>query len=683
MNIYRFNTTSPLGYLSQAPNQMKLTRDEFDWMHDLSSQRVLKFLQEENDNFDLAMRPLRSLETEIFEEVVSRLPINSDTVPYKYGEYWYRMTYLDNSEYPCYQRSLRDSPFDWEILLDFRTLAKGHATCDVQVCIDRQSRVLAYAVDTNGDRIYTIFFKDLATGSILPHSLTYASGCMAFSKCGNFLFFVELDRETLRWRWIKRYKTGTDPVDTETVFEELDEAFSCSVYSSKGDHCLFLCSSSGEEDEVQFLLPDRSYSSPQMIAVRTPNHQYTVQFDGSEFIIRTNRDAINFRLMTAKLEDPSLAGWKLLWQPEPEAYLEDFDITDTTIIVNERVNCTTRLLCIRRSDLSVAYRMPLLDNSVSVVLRDNFELNAAVIRYEKSSYIEPPQICELDLQHEREIVVKTIDFEDSFQSSQYICRQHLVLMPDGCQVPMSLLCRNGDQDIAGPTLVYVYGAYGYSVDPYILPPRFSLIDRGFRIAIAHVRGGGELGTQWHYAGRALNKATSISDFVECCVYLRKSQLSTNLYAMGESAGGVVVGAALNQRPELFAGVVAIAPFVDFLNTLSDPSIPLTTLDYGEWGDPNQPKDYQYMLSYAPYQNLRPLPYPHALAMISLQDTQVPSWEAAKWIARMRMVTTSTSQQFIKTEFLAGHMGRSGRTEQYRDLVIAYTFLLGLEQNSIG
>lgn len=657
--------------------------DEFSWLQDLSSERVLRFLQQENERFHSAMSSVEPLETEIFEEVVSYLPKKDDTIPYKFGDYWYRFSYVDDSEYPCYQRSASDGSLSWETILDFSDLAQGLASLDVQVCIDRSSRCLAFAVDTTGDRIYTIYFKDLITGSLSPYSLPCASGCMAFTNIDDLFFFVELDPETLRWRWVKRYAIGSEPNKAEIIFEEEDETFSCSIYSSKGQDCLFLCSSSGEEDEVHFLMSNHIYDPPRLIAGRSPKHQYTVHFDGNEFVIRTNRDVPNFGLMTATLHNPAPSDWKTLWQPEPEAYLEDFDVLSSHIIVNERIQCKTRLRSIRRWDGMVDHTMPLLDHPFSVILKDNHELNSRNIRYEKATFTDPPQICELDLLTGEEKILKTIRLGGNFQSTQYVCKEHFVPTPDGCQVPLTLLCRHSDQGISKPTLVYVYGAYGFSIDPFILPPRFSLLDRGFCIAIAHVRGGGELGGKWHDAGRAQNKPCSIADFIACCTYLLQDQLATRLYAMAESAGGAIVGAALNQHPEMFAGVVAIAPFVDFLNTLSDPSLPLTTIDYGEWGNPSQPDDHRCMLSYVPYQNLCPQIYPYVLAMISLQDTQVPPWEAAKWIAKMRAVTTGSAQQFLKTEFDTGHAGRSGRTEQYRDIVLAYAFLLAIEYQLIA
>ncbi|MGY3412920.1 S9 family peptidase (plasmid) [Bradyrhizobium sp. 155] len=656
--------------------------DDFSWMRDVSNPRFLLFLQEENARFAAAIAPARDIEQELFEEIASRSPRVIESVPYKYGEYEYRLLYPEGAEYPRFERAQSRMPESRETILDYADVAGSYASCDILVSVDRRSSLLAFAIDVTGERLYTIRFKDLATGAVLPQTISGASGNMVFSKDGRNLFYTELDSQTLRWRRVKRYRIGADPQSSETVYDEADEAFSCSVYLAKGDDFVFIRSSSGEEDEVRFITSDDVLGPARLIAPRRPKCEYEVQFDGVDFVIRTNYNAPNFRLMRAAIDVTEIEAWRPFWAPEPGCYLEEFEVLQGTIAVIERVDGA---MCGRIIPSGIAIETPFASDRkpASIAFKANVELDAGAIRYEWSTYIDFPRICQIDLDSRETRVLKFERAAGNFDQNDYEVEEHRVDRPDGARVPLTILSRKGDRGQPGPTLVYGYGAYGFSIDPYLWLPRFSLIDRGFRIAIAHVRGGGELGRAWHEAGRRRAKTTSIADFIACAEYTREVRLASNIYAMGESAGGVLVGAALNARPDLFCAAVTIAPFVDLLNSLSDPTIPLTTTDYDEWGDPNDPSDRRCILSYAPYEKLQPQPYPHVLALARLHDTQVAVWEPAKWIARMRTMSTGSGVQFLKTEFDTGHLGRSGRYEQFRDTATAYAFLIGVERGLIG
>lgn len=662
--------------------QRSKDKDDFSWMRDVSDPRFLVFIQEENARFAAAMAPARGVEEEIFEEIVSRSPRADETVPYKYGEYEYRFVYAEGAEYPRFERAHLGIPESRETILDYAALAESHASCDIQVCVDRRSRLLAFAVDVTGERLYTIRFKDLTTGAILPQTIEGATGNMVFSKDGEVLFYTELDSETLRWRRVKRYRIGASPQSAETVYDETDEAFSCSVYPAKGDDFVFIRSSSGEEDEVRFVPGDDVLGPARLIAARRPKCEYDVQFDGVAFVIRTNDSAPDFRLMRASCDALEARAWRSLWAPESGSYLEDFEVLQGAIAVTERVDGAMRGRIIPIGS-GVEQALAPSGEPASVAFKDNVELDAGAIRYEWATYTDFPCTCEIDLDSRETRVLKLERPAGHFDRNDYAVEEHRVDRPDGARVPLTILSRKSDRGRAAPTLIYGYGAYGFSIDPYLWLPRFSLIDRGFRIAIAHVRGGGELGRVWHDAGRRRNKPKSVTDFIACAEYAREVGLASTLYAMGESAGGVIVGAALNARPNLFRAVVTVAPFVDLLNSLSDPTIPLTTTDYDEWGDPNDPLDRRCILSYAPYEKLHPQPYPHVLALARLHDTQVAVWEPAKWIARMRTMSAGSGMQFLKTEFDTGHMGRSGRYEQFRDTAAAYAFLIAVERRLIG
>ncbi len=656
--------------------------DDFSWMRDVSDPRFLLFLQEENARLAAAMAPAHGIEQEIFEEIASRSPRSDETVPYRYGEYEYRFVYSEGAEYPRFERAHSRIPETRETILDYAAIAASHASCDIQVCVDRRSSLLAFAIDVTGERLYTIRFKDLTTGAVLPQAISGASGNMVLSKDGQVLFYTELDSQTLRWRRVKRYRIGAAPQTAETVYDETDEAFSCSIYPAKGDDFVFIRSSSGEEDEVRFVPGDDILGPARLVAARRPKCQYEVQFDGAAFVIRTNDDAPNFRLMRASRDVTETYAWRPFWAPEPGSYLEDFEVLQGSIAVTERVDGAMRGRIISIGSEIESVFAP-SHEPAAVAFKDNVELDARNIRFEWATYADFPRICEIDLDSRETRVLKHEKAAGNFDQNDYAVEEHRVGRPDGARVPLTILSRKSDREQPCPTLVYGYGAYGFSIDPYLWLPRFSLIDRGFRIAIAHVRGGGELGRVWHEAGRRRTKPTSIADFVACAEYTREVGLASSVYAMGESAGGVLVGAALNARPNLFRAAVTIAPFVDLLNSLSDPTIPLTTTDYDEWGDPNDPMDRRCILSYAPYEKLQPQPYPHVLALARLHDTQVAVWEPAKWIARMQTMSTGSGMQFLKTEFDTGHMGRSGRYEQFRDTATAYAFLIGVERGLIS
>jgi oligopeptidase B len=658
--------------------------DPYAWMRDTSQPRFTEYLQKQNELFDELMRPVRPLADQLLAEIVERTPPEDDSVPFRFGDYEYSFASREGTEYPCYMRRPAGSSRQPEVLLDYNDFAKDGEYLDIQVCVDRRSTVLAFAVDRTGDRVYSVYFKDLVSGELQPICLEFASGNMVWSKDGKFLFYTELDDQTLRWRRIKRYSRGADPGDAKSVFDDPDETFSCYVYSSKGDDFVLIRRSSSDEDEVLFIPSDDLLTPPRALEPCRPGLEYEVQYDGASLIIRTNLEAPNFRLMRAPLDAISSEQWSALWSPEEGAFLEDFEVIRGAIAVKERIGGIVRCRLLESAQGGDTIICPAELNS-SIEFTQNVELDTRAIRYERSFYVIPTRTCEYNLDSRTTTMLKQERVCGAFNPDDYVAEQRLVERPGAVHVPLTLLYRRDHGLTRGPVLLHSYGAYGFSIDPYFWLPRFSLLDRGFVFAIAHVRGGGELGRAWHAAGRRHRKPDSIGDYIACAEYLRDTGISdpSNLYAMGESAGGLLVGAALNERPDIFRAVVMIAPFVDILNSLSDPTIPLTTTDFSEWGDPNKPADRSVIRSYSPYDNIREQAYPHILAMSRMNDTQVAVWEPAKWLARIRDMSTSRNHHILRTEFDTGHMGRSGRHAQFRDTAIAYAFLIGVHTGQIS
>jgi oligopeptidase B len=658
--------------------------DAYSWMRNVEDPRLMEHFIKENDRFEEVMAPVMPLAQQIFCEIVERIPSEDTTVPYRFGRYEYSYRYSDGREYPYLLRKLTDSPEEPEILLDYQEFLDGSEFLDIQICVDRQSTVLAYAIDQKGDRIYSIRFRDLISKQDLPHCIPVTTGNMTWSSDGRILFYSEPDPATLRWRRIKRYVLGTHPPTAETVFDDAHEAFSCHVYSAKSDDFILIHRSSGTEDEVYFIPGSDPFAQPRFLQACRPELEYDVQHDGTSFIIRTNLRNPNFRLMRASPEASSSENWAALLDPAEGAFLEDFEVVRGWVALKERVARAVRGRAVRLTD----GRESLLgscDPLHGLEFKDNLELGTSVIRYEQTSFIRPTITCDHDLETGATTILKEERVGGSFDSDAYVAEQRYVERPGTVAVPLTLLYRKDRSSAPGPVLLYGYGAYGFSIEPCLWMPRFSLLDRGFVFAIAHVRGGGELGRAWHEAGRCRSKPNSVADFIACAQYLRDSGIAdpTSLFAMGESAGGFLVGAAINEQPDLFRAAVTVAPFVDVLNSLSDPTIPLTTTDFSEWGNPRNPEDHDLIRSYSPYNNIRRQAYPHILALARINDTQVAVWEPAKWLARIRDLSTSRTLHLLRTELNTGHMGRSGRYAQFWDTALAYAFLLGIHDGRLG
>lgn len=656
--------------------------DPFAWMRRVATKRARAHYVRENARCEAALAPIMPLADEIFAEILARMPPTEDTVPYRYGDYEYRFSHGPGTRYPVFQRRPASGDQAFEPLLDYASLAEGDAHLDVQVAVDRASSRLAFAVDRSGAGVYRIGFKDIATGALAPTVLDGASGNMAFSRDGRFLLYVELDADTLRWRRVKRHHLGDDPAAARTVLDDPDEAFSCYVRPARSDACLFLHRTSGVADEVFVIDPRDPTAPPRSLQPLREGLEYEPRFDGDGLVVRTNLEAPDFTLMRAPFDAASAGEWRPFWRPEPGVFLEAFDVARGHVVVKERIDGAVRLRVLDAAGQTERVIEP-ADPAIGLDLGANEELDATTIRFTRSSYVGPTETREYDVVSGARRLVKRETWAPGFSPDGYACERLSAPRPDGARVPVTLLRRVDAGEAPRPTLLHAYGAYGFGIDPHSWLPRYGLMDRGFHFAIAHVRGGGEMGRLWRDAGRGAGKAESVADLVACAELLLASGRASSIHLLGESAGGFLVAAALNARAELFASAAAIAPFVDVLNTLSDPSLPLSVADAAEWGDPNKPEERALIRAVSPYENVAAAAYPPILALTRMNDSQVPVWEAAKWLARVARASTRPAPYLLRVEFDAGHMGRSGRDEQFRDTALVQAFAIGVERGLVA
>jgi Protease II len=536
---------------------------------------------------------------------------------------------------------------------------------------------MAYAVDTQGRRIYTIYIKNLVTGELLPDVMLDVTENLTWADDNHTLFYAKQDLKTLRAFQIYRHTLGTSAETDQLVFEESDETYVAYVYKTKSKKYLMIVSAQTLSQEYRYLEADDPFGEFKIFLPRQREHEYSIDHYADRFVIRTNDQAKNFRLMVTPVEQIGKEHWQEIVPNRQNVYLGDCEIFRDYLVLEERNRGLTKIRVIPWSG-GQGYYLPFDEPAYRVNVGANPEFDTVVLRYEYTSMKTPLSIYDYDMVTHERTLLKQEQVLGGFDASNYISERLHATAPDGIEVPISLVYRKGlERDGENPLLLYGYGSYGASIDPAFSSPRLSLIDRGFIFAIAHIRGGQELERQWYDDGRVLKKKNTFTDFIACAEYLVREKFTRpeKLFAMGRSAGGLLMGAVANMRPDLFKGIVAEVPFVDVITTMLDPSIPLTTGEYDEWGDPNQEDVYRYMLSYSPYDNVEAKQYPNLLATGSLHDSQVQYWEPAKWVAKLRVRKTDSNPLLYRTTMEAGHGGKSGRFQRFRDIAEEYAFIL--------
>ncbi len=654
--------------------------DQYYWLSERDNPDVLAYLEEENAYARSVMAHCEQFENTVFEEIKGRIKQTDLSVPYRLDGYDYYTRYEEGKEYPVYCRKRETPDAPEEVMLDVNALAEGHEFFAVGGMVVSEDRaLLAYAFDTRGRRIYTVRFKNLTTSELLDDVIENVTGNLAWANDNATLFYGKQDPHTLRACQVYRHRLGADPSSDVLVFEEKDETFSATVFKTRSKQYLMIASHQTVSTEYRYLAADNPSGEFRVFLPRERFHEYDVDHARDAFYILTNWEAKNFRLMKTPLRQTDRSSWQEVLPHRHEVLLESFELFRDFLVVEERHQGLVRFRVMPAKgdgEHDVDFEEP----AYAAALRDNHDFKTSILRYEYTSMTTPESVYDYDVNTREKVLLKREEVLGGFEISHYATERTWAAALDGTRVPVSLVYRKNLRNPEGnPLLLYGYGSYGISMDADFRSPRVSLLDRGFVFAVAHVRGGEELGRDWYESGKLFHKKNTFTDFIACAEHLVRQGYAAKerLYAMGGSAGGLLMGAVLNMRPDLFHGVVAQVPFVDIMTTMLDASIPLTTGEYDEWGDPNRKEDYEYMLSYSPYDNVTEQAYPHLLVTTGLHDSQVQYWEPAKWVAKLRRVQTGRNRLLLKTNVDAGHGGASGRFRRYKELAFIYTFLLDL------
>jgi oligopeptidase B len=655
--------------------------DDYYWMRDRSNPEVIAYLEAENRHTESVMRHTRGLQERLYQEMRARIKETDLSVPERLGDYLYYTRTEAGGQYPIFCRKHGSLKGTEEILLDQNALASGQGYFKVgSIEVSPDHRFLAYSVDTSGAEEFTVYIKDLDTNALLPESINGASSRMAWANDGRMLFYTTLD-EARRPCRLYRHRLGTNSSEDVLVYHETDASFYLDISRTRSRKYLILDLSSHSTTEVRFVSADQPTEPFRIVQPRSAGIEYTVTHHGNRFFITTNDGASNFRLVETSVESPSREHWSPVLPYRPDVKLDGTDAFERHLVIYEREAGLNR---IRVLDLLTGseHTIPFPEPVYAVRPHANPEFNTTVFRFTYTSLITPNSVVEYDLEHRTWTVRKQTEVS-GYCPAEYHSERLAATAPDGVQVPISLVFKS-PWDGPRPLLLTGYGAYGLSYDPAFSSNTLSLLDRGFVVAIAHVRGGEELGRAWYEGGRLLNKQRTFSDFIAAAEHLVAAGYTApdRLVINGGSAGGLLIGAVTNQRPDLFRAALAEVPFVDVVNTMLDATLPLTVIEYDEWGNPNDAAAYRYIRSYSPYDNIAVQPYPHMLVTAGLNDPRVAYWEPAKWTAKLRVMKTDSNRLLLRTNMGAGHGGASGRYELLRETAFKYAFILdvlGLEE----
>jgi oligopeptidase B len=654
--------------------------DDYYWLRERDNPEVIAYLKAENAHAEKQMGHTTALEEKLFAEIKGRFKQTDMSVPYRLDDYFYYTRYEEGKEYPIYARKRGSLDQPEEIMLDANVLAEGHEFFSVGGwSVSFEHDLFAYAVDTQGRRIFTTYIKSLRTGELLQDIIHDVTENLTWANDNRTLFYSKQDPTTLRAFQIYRHVVGADPAQDELVFEESDETYVAYIFKTKSKKFLMMVSAHATSQEYRYLDAHNPFGEFNLFLARERDHEYHIDHFQDRFMIRTNDGAKNFRLAGTPIDKTEKEHWQEIIPHRSDVYLGDFEIFRDHLVLEERKRGLTRIRVMPWSGVE-GYELEFDEPAYRANIGTNPEIDTNTLRFEYTSMKTPLSIYDFDMSTRQRALLKQEEVLGGFKSEDYESERLYAPAPDGTEIPISIVYRKGmKKDGQNPLLLYGYGAYGLSIDAAFASPRLSLLDRGFIFAIAHIRGGQDLGRQWYEDGKLLKKKNSFIDFIASAEFLVREKFTQpeRLFAMGRSAGGLLMGAVTNMRPDLFKGVVAEVPFVDVVTTMLDPSIPLTTGEYDEWGDPNQKEYYDYMLSYSPYDNVEAKDYPNLLITGGLHDSQVQYWEPAKWAAKLRELKTDKNRLLLKTNMDAGHGGASGRFRRHHETAFSYAFFLDL------
>lgn len=659
--------------------------DPYRWLNKRDTEEVLAYLKGENEFTDHSMQITQHLQNELYEEFKNRFKEDDSSVPVLDGSYFYYTRYEKGKTYPIYCRKKNIQGAREEIILDVNEEAKSHDYYNVDtIKISPNEKLIAFAEDLQGRRIYNIKIKDLSTGHEIDN-LPNVTSNFEWANDSHTLLYAQHDPISLRSYRIYHHSLGLPKNQDILKYEEKDDTYDCEISKTKSKQYLMIGSFKKDSTEFRFVEANRPEQPFEVFTPRQDGHEYYVEHQQNRFIIRTNAKVPNFEIMQCPLDRTHFKYWAAFIPYREDVYIENIEVFDTFLALEQRDKGLTQIK-IHPFNQAEPYVIAFDEPDYVASLDENPEMSSHLLRLNYCSLKTPETIYDFDIKTKHKILKKQDEIQ-GFDPNLYQTHKIFAIARDGAEIPISLIYRKSKFKLnKNPLLLTGYGSYGVSFDATFNPFIISLLDRGFVYAIAQIRGGSDLGRNWYFQGKLLHKKNTFTDFITAAEHLEKEGFASidRKYAVGRSAGGLLMGAVMNMRPSLFKGVIAHVPFVDLMNTMMDPSIPLTTSEYAEWGDPHDKIYYDYMLSYSPYDNVQPMAYPNLLVIAAYQDSQVQYWEAAKWVAKLRANKTDNNILLLRTMMNASHSGASGRYERYREKAFEYAFLLNLEnQAGIG
>ncbi|UYQ91578.1 S9 family peptidase [Chitinophaga horti] len=671
--------------VEKIPKEMSIhgdTRtDNYYWLNERENPKVIAYLESENKYLDTVLSSTRDFREKLFEEMKGRIKEDDESVPYFENGYYYYTRFEKGKEYPIYCRKKGDEKASEEVMFNVNEMAAGHAYYQLATFeVSPDNKLALFMVDTVSRRRYTLYVKNLETGEIYPQAIQDTDTDGVWAADNKTIFFTRKNPTTLRSEKIFRYKLGEDPAKAKEIYFEKDETFDAGVYKTKSRKYIVIVSGSTLSDEYRILdagLPDGEFK---VFQKREKDMLFDIDHKDDKFYIRTNWNAQNFRLMECPVDQTSRDNWKEVLPHRQDVLLEGIELFQDYMVLSERKNGLTQVR-VMNSKTNQEHYLDFGEAAYVAYPSVNPEFNTHNLRYSYSSMTTPNSTFDYNMDTKEKELKKRQEVLGGYKQDDYVTERVYATVRDSVKVPISIVYKKGfEKNGQAPLLLYGYGSYGASMDPSFSSTRLSLLNRGFAFAIAHIRGGEEMGRHWYEDGKMFKKKNTFNDFIDCAEYLLRNNYTSkeHLYAMGGSAGGLLMGAVINMRPDLWNGVIAAVPFVDVVTTMLDESIPLTTGEFDEWGNPKNKDSYEYMKSYSPYDNIEKKAYPNMLVTTGLHDSQVQYFEPAKWVAKLREMKTDKNVLLMHTNMEAGHGGASGRFKALKDVALHYGFLLFLE-----
>ncbi len=660
-------------------DDQKSAKNSEGWPDDQTMQ-VVNYINKENDYTTNKLKHTEKLQKKLYSEIVGRIKKDDSSVPYFKNGYWYYTRYEKGQEYPFYCRKKDSLGNKEELLIDVNQWAEGQDYFSLRnLSVSPNNKLLAFSIDTLSRRIYTVKIKNLETGKLLTDEIHGTEGPVAWANDNSTFFYTLKNKTTLLSENIARHSLGTSQSEDAIVFTEKDDSFYIGVYRSKSNKYIIIYNSSTLVSDYYILNADNPMGKFLQFSPREKEHEYSIEHFEDKFYIVTNWNAMNFRLMETSEEATSKQNWKEVISHRQDVFLNDIDVFSNYLVISERKDGLPQIRIINQNNGKEHY-LDFGEEVYSAYTSVNLSFDTKLLRYQFSSLITPSSTYDYDMNSRESILLKQSEVVGGYDPDKYQSERLYATVRDGKRVPISIVYKRGfEKNGKNNLLLYAYGSYGSTIDPSFNSNRLSLLDRGFVYAIAHIRGSQTYGREWYEDGKMFNKLNTFNDFIDCSKFLIQKKYTDpdHLYAMGGSAGGLLMGAVVNMAPELYHGVVAAVPFVDVINTMMDPSIPLTSNEWDEWGDPRNKDEYDYMIRYSPYDNVFKAEYPNMLVTAGYFDSQVQYWEPVKWVAKLREYKTGNNELYLYTNMDAGHGGKSGRFRRFKELALNYAFLIDL------